>query len=146
MQLSKFTDLGIRVLLLLSSAPDMPMTIGQLAERLQVSKNHLMKIVHFMSKQQWLLTVRGKNGGIRLANPPESYKVGYLIRVLEENINTSQEIVNCSSPQCVLTPACQLPSFLNSAMNQFYNYLDQYCLPDILHRPIEHIISLRINK
>lgn len=145
MQLSKFTDLGIRVLLLLSSTKGTPLTIADVADRLSVSKNHLTKIVHFMSKQKWLLTVRGKNGGIQLANSPETYKVGYLIRVLEENINTNRCIVNCHTPRCVLTPACQLPTFLDAAMNQFYNYLDQYHLLDILHRPIENIIALKIN-
>lgn len=145
MQLSKFTDLGIRVLLLLSSTTSTPLTIAEVADRLNVSKNHLMKIVHFMSKQKWVLTVRGKNGGIQLANSPETYKVGYLIRVLEENVNTHHCIVNCHTPKCVLTPACQLPTFLNAAMNQFYSYLDQYHLLDILHCPIENIIVLKIH-
>ena len=145
MQLSKFTDLGIRVLLLLSGTTDKTLTIADVADRLSVSKNHLTKIVHFMSKQKWVSTIRGKNGGIQLANSPESYKVGYLIRVLEENLHTSHGIVNCHTPRCVLTPACRLPFLLNTAMNQFYSHLDQYSLQDILSYPIEHIIPLKIN-
>ncbi|MDM1546011.1 Rrf2 family transcriptional regulator [Ignatzschineria indica] len=145
MQLSKFTDLGIRVLLLLSGTTDKTLTIADVADRLSVSKNHLTKIVHFMSKQKWVSTIRGKNGGIQLANSPESYKVGYLIRVLEESLHTSHGIVNCHTPRCVLTPACRLPFLLNAAMNQFYSHLDQYSLQDILSYPIEHIIPLKIN-
>ncbi len=145
MQLSKFTDLGIRVLLLLSGTTDKTLTIADVADRLSVSKNHLTKIVHFMSKQKWVSTIRGKNGGIQLANPPESYKVGYLIRVLEESLHTNHGIVNCHTPRCVLTPACRLPSLLNAAMHQFYSHLDQYSLQDILSYPIEHIIPLKIN-
>lgn len=142
MQLSKFTDLGIRVLLVLSAEPDKPATILQIAEHLQVSKNHLMKIVHFMSKQEWLTTIRGKSGGIMLSQAPQNYKVGYLIRILEENTTHENIIVNCHTPSCTLIPACRLPRMLNAAMEHFYNYLDQYSLLDILKQPEMHIVSL----
>lgn len=51
MQLNKFTDLGIRVLLLLSSRPEEKMTISQLADALLVSKNHLVKVVIFYQRR-----------------------------------------------------------------------------------------------
>lgn len=142
MQLSKFTDLGIRVLLVLSAKPEQPATILQIAEHLEVSKNHLMKIVHFMSKQGWLTTIRGKSGGVMLSQLPNTYKIGYLIKILEENTTHENIIVNCNTPSCTLIPACRLPRMLNGAMAQFYNYLDQYSLLDILTQPEMHIVSL----
>ncbi len=142
MQLSKFTDLGIRVLLVLSAKPEQPATILQIAEHLEVSKNHLMKIVHFMSKQGWLTTIRGKSGGVMLSQLPQDYKIGHLIRILEENTTHENIIVNCHAPSCTLIPACRLPRMLNGAMVQFYNYLDQYSLLDILTQPEMHIVSL----
>lgn len=142
MQLSKFTDLGIRVLLVLSAKPEQPATILQIAEHLEVSKNHLMKIVHFMSKQGWLTTIRGKSGGVMLSQLPQDYKIGHLIRILEENTTHENIIVNCHAPSCTLIPACRLPRMLNGAMAQFYNYLDQYSLLDILKQPEMHIVSL----
>jgi len=146
MQLSKFTDLGIRVLLVLSAEPDKPATILQIAEHLQVSKNHLMKIVHFMSKQKWLTTIRGKSGGVMLSQSPHTYKVGSLIRVLEENTTHENIIVNCHAPTCTLIPACRLPRMLNAAMEHFYNYLDQYSLVDILTQPEGYIVKIKIDK
>lgn len=142
MQLSKFTDLGIRVLLVLSAKPEQPATILQIAEHLEVSKNHLMKIVHFMSKQGWLTTIRGKSGGVMLSQLPQDYKIGHLIRILEENTTHENIIVNCHAPSCTLIPACRLPRMLNAAMAQFYNYLDQYSLLDILTQPEMRIVSL----
>ena len=49
MQLNRFTDLGIRVLMYLSSTDAPSVTIARLAQELQVSKNHLVKVVHFMA-------------------------------------------------------------------------------------------------
>ena len=81
MQLNRFTDLGIRVLMYLGSIEGSSVTIARLAEDLQVSKNHLVKVVHFMAQQQWLLTSRGKSGGIALAKRPEDYAIGNVVRV-----------------------------------------------------------------
>lgn len=47
---------------------DVPYTIADIARDLHVSQNHLVKIVHFMGKQHWIVTIRGKGGGLRL-NP-----------------------------------------------------------------------------
>ena len=33
-----------------------PYTIADIAKDLHVSQNHLVKIVHFMGKQQWIVT------------------------------------------------------------------------------------------
>ncbi len=54
MQLNKFTDYALRILMYVSQPKALPHTIAELAQALQVSENHLMKIVHFMAKQQWM--------------------------------------------------------------------------------------------
>ncbi|MGL6035042.1 MAG: Rrf2 family transcriptional regulator, partial [Acinetobacter johnsonii] len=48
MQLNKFTDYALRILMYVSQPKALPHTIAELAQALQVSENHLMKIVHFM--------------------------------------------------------------------------------------------------
>ena len=67
MQLSKFTDYAFRVLMYVSRHQDELHTIAGLAEKLNVSQNHLVKVVHFMAKQHWLITMRGKGGGIKVS-------------------------------------------------------------------------------
>jgi Rrf2 family nitric oxide-sensitive transcriptional repressor len=49
MQLNRFTDLGLRVLMYLTHRDrEQPVTISEIAERFEVSRNHLVKVVHFM--------------------------------------------------------------------------------------------------
>ena len=54
MQLNKFSDYALRVLMLISNPRELPYTIAELAENLHVSQNHLVKIVHFMAKKEWM--------------------------------------------------------------------------------------------
>lgn len=144
MQLNRFTDLGIRVLLLLSHEPEETFTISQLAESLKVSRNHLMKVVHFLAKQEWLITLRGKNGGVRLARALEEYPLGSTLRILEGNGNPTEQLINCSEPPCVLLPSCILGNILDEALKEFYQKLDRYTLQDMVTVPISRIIKIPV--
>ena len=146
MQLNRFTDLGIRVLMYLGSIEGPSVTIARLAEDLQVSKNHLVKVVHFMAQQQWLLTSRGKSGGIALAKRPEDYAIGDVVRVLEQNSVNGERLINCQQPPCVLLPACGLPFILQQALEQFYQFLNQYNLADVVTQPVASILPVMLER
>jgi len=142
MQLTHFTDLGLRVLMYVSQPERVTqtgkaVTISEIAESLQVSRNHLVKVVHFMASHQWLATTRGKGGGLALAKPPEEYNLGQLVRILE---GTTQ-VINCAEPPCALRFGCGLKGILNNALQAFYQSLDQYTLADILQDKTKEILS-----
>lgn len=137
MQLNKFSDYALRVLMYVSRSRDLPYTIAELAENLKVSENHLVKIVHFMAKREWIITTRGKGGGIRLNPNTLTLKLGAIVRILEGNT----QIVECNTPLCVLRSNCGLKGILDNAVQQFYQTLDQYTLEQVLARPPEQSIS-----
>lgn len=128
MQLSKFTDYAFRVLMYIAHHQEELHTIPHLAEKLNVSQNHLVKVVHFMAKQHWLITTRGKGGGIKVSSLVLSMPVGEVVRTLQGD----PKLVNCNSPVCVLKPNCQLKSILHDALEQFYQYLNQYTISECI--------------
>ena len=128
MQLNKFTDYALRILLYISPPRDLPYTIAEIAQDLHVSQNHLVKIVHFMGKQEWLITTRGKGGGLRLNPDARDLKLGQIVRILQRET----QIVECNTPPCVLRSNCGLKGILDQALDQFYHSLDQYTLSDVL--------------
>jgi len=128
MQLNKFTDYALRILMYISQSRELPYTIAEIAEGLKVSQNHLVKIVHFMSKQGWLITSRGKGGGVCLNPEVLNFQLGEVIRILQGDV----EIVECNNPPCVLRPKCGLKGILNQAVESFYESLNQYTIADAL--------------
>lgn len=128
MQLNKFTDYALRILMYIAIPKDVPYTIAELAEQLQVSENHAMKIVHFMAKQSWIITTRGKGGGIRINPNTLNLKLGYIVRILQRET----QVVECNNPPCILRSNCGLKGILDQALEQFYLHLDQYVLGEIL--------------
>lgn len=129
MQLTRFTDLGLRVLMFLSvTQPGETRTIGEITAKFDVALNHMTKVVQFMGQQGWLDTIRGKGGGIRLANLPETYRLGDIVRTLER----TDDLIECSVPPCVLQGSCTLKALLNRASNTFYAELNRYTLADAI--------------
>ncbi|MDY6449318.1 RrF2 family transcriptional regulator [Acinetobacter faecalis] len=129
MQLNKFTDYALRILLYIAQPRDMPYTIAEIAEDLHVSKNHLVKIVHFMGQHDWIITTRGKGGGIRLNPQALNSQLGEIVRILQGD----HQIVECNTPPCVLRSKCGLKGILDQALEQFYISLNQYTLNDVLN-------------
>src|SRR3546814_12678169 len=71
MKLTDYTDYTLRVLIYLGLHQGELATIQQIAESYDISRNHLMKIVHRHSRDGLVATVRGRRGGLRLALHPE---------------------------------------------------------------------------
>ncbi len=107
---------------------EMPYTIAELANELQVSENHAMKIVHFMAKQDWLITTRGRGGGIRMNPLTLKIPLGQVVRILQQD----SQVVECNTPPCVLRKNCGVKGILDDAVEQFYASLDQYTLSEVV--------------
>ncbi|OZI74525.1 Rrf2 family transcriptional regulator [Bordetella genomosp. 12] len=133
MQLTRFSDFGLRVLMYLTQcrARAQPVTIPEIAERFAISRNHLVKVVHFMSQQGWVAATRGKGGGLALARPAQTYRLGQLLRVLEHQAG----LVDCGDPPCALQGACRLAGVLNDSLQIFYESLDRHTLADLVAPP-----------
>ena len=131
MQLTKFTDYCLRVLMYLGARGDGLATINEISDAYRVSNNHLMKVVQHLAGKGYVESVRGKGGGIRLARKPEFINLGDVVRNCEQNV----AIVECFDPintQCPLLPACVLRSALNEATNNFFTTLDRYSVADLV--------------
>ncbi|MFE4811862.1 RrF2 family transcriptional regulator [Peribacillus simplex] len=129
MRLTSYSDYSLRVLIYLASHDQSKISnIKEISEVYQLSKNHLMKIVHNLGKLGYIETIRGRNGGFRLAKSPIEINVGELVRRTEEDFY----LVECfkDHDNCVISPVCSLKFVLNNALDAFLKVLDQYTIAD----------------
>lgn len=139
MHITRYTDYSLRVLIYLAARRDRLATIQEISDSYEISKNHLMKVVHQLNKKGYIETIRGKNGGMRLHMAPEDINIGILVRETEQDLN----IVECLSSRnaCKITPVCGLKSMFGEALKAFLEVLDQYTLADIIQN--QHYSQLR---
>ncbi len=130
MNITRYTDYSLRVLIYLAVCERETVTIKEVADRYDISKNHLMKIVQALNIQGCIVATRGKNGGIKLGRPPAEINIGEIVRAME----AGSPLVECFGPDnhCVITPACKLKRVFAQAMQQFYQHLDHYSLADLV--------------
>lgn len=141
MRLTLHTDYALRFLMSLAVAGGERQTIEDLSRRHDVSNNHLMKVTRTLTHAGFVRGVRGRNGGLELARPPEDIVIGDVVRACEENF----ALVDCfdaRADRCLLTPACGLRGPLQEALAAFLAVLDRYTLEDLTARPSQ-LLALR---
>ncbi len=130
MRITRHTDYAFRVLMYVALKRGQIATISEIAERYDISRHHLTKVVNKLNQKGHLTATRGKNGGLTLDAPPESINLGRVFRDMESETG----VVECiDRPEaCVLSPSCSLQGVFRGAMNGFMAVLDQHTLNDLL--------------
>ena len=131
MQLTQFTDYGLRSLMYLAAQPDRLYSVREIAEHYGISRNHLVKVVHRLAQLGYVTSSKGKGGGIRLACKPQELRLGDLVLALEPNMYLV-ECFNRAANTCTVVSACKLKHFLADASKVFINTLDQHTLDDVV--------------
>ena len=163
MRLTNYSDYALRSLMYLAikREPKTLANISDIAESYHISKSHLTKIIHQLGQLGYIESVRGKNGGIRLARAPQDINLGVLIKQIEPDF----ALVECfaeSLPNhskgvkqqglsialideaesslkfgCVISPVCQLKGVFFEALTAFITVLERYTLADIINNEEE---------
>lgn len=130
MQLTVSSDIALRTLIYLGQR-NKPITISEVAKECGISKSSLMKVVMTLVSANLVLSERGRNGGIYLAQDAKNISIGSVIRLMENSL----ALVECmkeSPSACPLLPGCRLKSVFYSAQEAFLTTLDRSTLADLL--------------
>lgn len=138
MRLTLHTDYALRALIRVAIVDGKLITINDIAESLDVSKQHLMKVVNDLSRKGYLDAVRGRNGGIRLGRRPRDINIGQVVRDTEE-----LDVIGCLTQRgfCPIQRICVVRGLLRDATEAFLAELDGYTLADLI-KPRRELSSL----
>lgn len=128
MQLTRFTDYALRVMLFVGRQRGRICTMGEIATYYGISLEHLRKVVHKLAKLGYLNSSRGRGGGLLLGQEPTAIRIGDVILAMEEDLS----IVDCVAVDCVLAPGCSLKTALDRACAAFIASLNEVTLADLL--------------
>ena len=129
MRLTFQTDYALRMLIYLTTNSG-PATVADVAASYGISRNHLLKVARRLGKYGYIRTLRGRTGGIELAQRPEDINLGAVVRRMEDDF----ALVECMRPDgggCVISPVCRLKGLVGKALDAFLAVFDEYTLAEI---------------
>jgi Rrf2 family transcriptional regulator, nitric oxide-sensitive transcriptional repressor len=131
MQLTLFADYSLRTLMYLATHEERLCTAREISEHYGISLNHVVKIVHNLSRLGYIKSVKGKGGGIGLLKKTAEINLRDLIIALEANL-TLVECFDAESNTCRIVAECKLKNVLRGAMKAFLDALGDYTLADLV--------------
>lgn len=130
MRLTRQTNYAIRILMYCAANEGRLSRIPEIAAAYTVSELFLFKILQPLVENKLVATVRGRNGGVRLARPAAEITLFDVVRVTEESFAMAECFEN-DAADCPLIDSCALNAALRKALGAFFDVLESYTIADL---------------
>ena len=144
MRLTRFTDYSLRVLIYLAQNNESRVTIHQISEAYDISKNHLMKVVSNLTRLQIVVAQRGPGGGIQLNRLPADIGLDEIISNTEKHLNQHDCSDHPDTDQ--MSAETRLSCYLQIAMQAYLSELGRFTLADVLEPSSVPAALLHLNE
>lgn len=105
--------------------------IKAIAARQEISEKYLEQIINILNKAGFVKSVRGSNGGYRLARPAGEYTVGMILRLTEGSLAP----VSCAEDAaCGRSSRCATLYVWQELAKAIDNVVDHITLQDLMDR------------
>ncbi|MFN3549700.1 MAG: iron-responsive transcriptional regulator RirA [Mesorhizobium sp.] len=144
MRLTRQTNYAIRILMYCAANEGRLSRIPEIAAAYSVSELFLFKILQPLVENKLIATVRGRNGGVRLARPAAEITLFDVVRVTEESFAMAECFEN-DAADCPLIDSCALNAALRKALGAFFEVLESYTIADLAKERPSLLLRLGID-
>jgi len=131
MQLTRQCEYALRTMLELASHPYGEILSSKvISERQDIPEDFLKKTIHLLALNGLVNTVRGTQGGVRLAKAAQDIKVSDVVEAIEGPIAINPCLV--SGYVCPNQPKCRISPVLARAQQAFIAELNKDSLADLV--------------
>lgn len=105
--------------------------LSDIAKRQGISKKYLEQIVFLLNKSGILTASRGFQGGYKLADEPDKYTVGDILKVTEGSL-APVACLDSGAAECERADSCVTLGIWKGLYEVINNYLDGITLQDLV--------------
>ena len=127
MQLTQHTDYGLRLLIVLARKGG-AVSLPEFAAEQRLSYHHVAKVAQSLAREGFIVSKRGRSGGVELAGSPEKITLGAVVRAMERGMR----LADCAG--CELRGDCGTSNILAEALAAFLAVLDRCTLAEAARR------------
>ena len=114
--------------------------VKQIAQRQDLSEKYLEQIIAILNKAGYVKSVRGAQGGYRLARDPQEYTVGMILRLTEGSLSP----VAClegDTNECERCDTCDTLTVWKDLEEAINRVVDNVTIADLVDRQQERLGS-----
>lgn len=129
-RISKLTDYAIIILAFLSKTSEKIWTTTEIATQVHLSKPTTAKILKILTNKNLVISLRGKDGGYKIAVDPHNISLANIIIALEGQVAITE--CNSTANCCPITKHCPLVSALTKINTIIYDALNKCLLSELI--------------
>lgn len=131
MRLTKQSSYAVRALMYCAANDGALCRVSDIARAYSISEMFLFKLIKPLVENGMLETLRGRNGGIRLARPAKDINLLEVIQLTEDSFALA-ECFESSDIGCPLVMNCEFNRALNGALDSFFSSLAGHTIADLV--------------
>lgn len=135
MQLTRAAEYAIRGTIYLAEQPNGKLSqISDIAEKEDVPETFMRKIIHILSKNGIIRSLRGKNGGVKLRKSPGKIYLFDIIEAIEGPIYLNRCLIG--KEECDKIEDCHVFPVWEEAQEKLIDVLKKYSIADLINSKI----------
>ncbi|HJN77081.1 MAG TPA: Rrf2 family transcriptional regulator [Myxococcota bacterium] len=133
MRLTAQDEYGLRCLLAVARCePSACVTIAAIAERENLSRPYVGKLMRLLREAGLVSSTRGQKGGYTLVGMPGEIRLSDVLEALDERLNTPCEGKRSAEDGCVHDGDCSIRALWSGVDQMVHAFLAQCTLADLL--------------
>jgi Rrf2 family protein len=134
MKISTRGRYAVRMMLDLAvNESDTYVTVKSIAERQDISSKYLEQIISVLNRAGYVKSVRGSQGGYKLARPAEEYTIGMILRTIEGSL-APVACLEDHPVQCYRSDTCVTLGIWKQVDAAISNVVDGITLADLVKK------------
>lgn len=133
MRLTKQSSYAVRTLMYCAVNDTQLSRVSDIASAYSISELFLFKLIKPLVVGGMIKTLRGRNGGIRLAKPAGEINLLDAIKLTEDSFALA-ECFDGAETACPLVNNCDFNQALNAALEAFFEALGTYTIADLVEK------------
>jgi Rrf2 family protein len=130
LKISEAASLGLHSMIILAKHSDNVVSVKDIAGELNVSANHLSKVLQRLSKADFIESSKGNKGGFRLIAKPQDINFLQIYEAIDGKLKLSDCLISTHNTKCKCN--CIMGDLLVSVNKQVVDYFQNTKLSDFL--------------
>lgn len=127
-KISEATSLALHSMIILAQHQGKLVSVKEISNKLDVSANHLSKVMQRLNKAGYIKSIKGYNGGFELVQEPQEISFFEIYELFEGRI----AVTNCLLNARKCTGECILGDLISSVNNKVIDKFKQTKLEDFI--------------